>query len=386
MWKNASTAMKILIVGAGVGGMALAGLLRQRGIECEVVDRSADTAHEGHVITLYPMGSRILYGLGAFDAFRERSAAFRRYEVFNGQGELLHGFDLAPIEAEFGYTGQISRGDLVALLRERAEGVPIRFHTGLGHLEQRPDGVDVRFVDGTRGTYDGVVAADGGQSKVRRIVFGEEPDYDMGWGLWVWWTDGDVPRDTVREYWGKGRFVGAYPTRRALGVVAAGPTALVAPDAISSDGRKLREVFAGLNGGAGALVETIPDDLTGVGFWHLGDYRSRRWTHGRVALLGDAACSFLPTAGVGASMALESAAVMAEELTRCDSTFLPRAFRLYEKRRRHRAEEAQDESRKLAVWLAAEAAPLVWTRDQFLKIASTDALARTVARSLSEPI
>lgn len=380
------TAMKILIVGAGVGGMALAGLLRQRGIECEVIERAAETRDKGHVITLYPMGSRILHGLGAFGSFRERSAPFRKYEVFNGQGELLHAFDLAGIEAEFGYTGQISRGDLVALLHEHAPDVPVRFHTGLGHLEQTADGVEVRYMDGSRKIYDGVVAADGGQSKVRRIVFGEEPDYDMGWGLWVWWTNASVPPDTVQEYWGKGRFLGTYPTRSAVGAVAAGPTDLVSPGAISSDGRKLREVFRGLNGAAAALAATIPDDLAGMGFWHLGDYRSRRWTHQRVALLGDAACSFLPTAGVGASMALESAAVMAEELTRCDSASLPRAFKLYEKRRRHRAEDAQDESRKLAVWLAAEAAPLVWTRDQFLKLASTDALARTVSRSLSEPI
>lgn len=378
--------MDILIVGAGIGGLALAALLKQRGIGCHLVERAQNFDHAGYVLAVYPMGNRVLHGLGKFDEFVKRSSPFKTYEVHNGHGELLHRFDMSAIGKEFGYTGQLSRKDLLEILRSAAPDVPLRMGTGLDHLEQRDGRVHVRFGDGSTGIFDAVIGADGIHSKTRRIVFGEEPDHATGWGLWVWWTGLDTPGDTVREYWGKGRFVGLYPTPSLVGAVAAGPKNLIGPEALDGDGLRIRELFSSMEGGASDVMNSFPATTTGLFFWDLSDYRSHCWTSGRVALLGDAACAFLPTAGVGASMALESAAVMADELSRTNTEFLPKSFALYEKRRRRRAELAQEDSRKLAVWMQADSAPLVWTRDHFMKVATIDSLVRNIARSLGEPI
>ncbi len=378
--------MDILIVGAGIGGLALAALLKQRGIKCRVVERSGSLEHAGYMLTLYPMGNRVLHGLGKFEEFVKRSSSFKTYEVHNGQGDLLHRFDVSVIGSEFGYTGQLLRKDLLEILRSAAPDVPLRMGTGLEHLEQRDGRVNVRFSDGSTGVFDAVVGADGIHSKTRRIIFGEEPDHETGWGLWVWWSGVDLPRDTVREYWGKGRFVGLYPTPSVVGAVAAGPRHLLGPDVIDGDGLRVRELFSGMGGGAAEIMNGFPAKTDDLFFWNLSDYRTHRWTSGRIALLGDSACAFLPTAGVGASMALESAAVMADELTRTDARFIPQAFTLYEKRRRKRAELAQEDSRKLAVWMLADSAPLVWTRDQFMKVATMDSLVRNISHSLGEPI
>jgi len=378
--------MNILIVGAGIGGMALAALLRQRGIACSLVDRAESFGGAGYVLALYPMGSRVLHGLGVFPEFRRRSSPFNTYEVHNGHGELLHRFDMAGMVRESGYTGQILRRDLVEILRSAAPDVPLRTGLGLEHLEQKDGRVHVRFTDGSVGEYDAVVGADGIHSRTRRILFGSEPDHETGWGLWLWWTKSEISRDTIREYWGKGRFVGLYPTPSMVGAVAAGPRRLLAPEVVDGNGLKVREVFSAMGGGAADVMSTFPATTEDLFFWNLNDFRSHRWASGRIALLGDAACAFLPTAGVGASMALESAAVMADELTRTDTEFLPRAFALYEKRRKHRAEMAQDDSRKLAIWMSAESAPLVWTRDQFMKLATIESFAKNIATSLTEPI
>ncbi len=378
--------MEILIVGAGIGGLALAALLRQRGIGCTVVDRAPDFRHAGYMLTLYPMGSRVLHGLGVFEKFRAASSPFHTYSVHNGHGDLLHEFDVRGLSTEFGYTGQILRKDLLEILRAAAPDVPLRAGTSLEHLEQIGHRVAVRFHDGSKATFDAVIGADGIHSKTRRITFGEEADHETGWGLWLWWTKVEAARDTVREFWGRGRFVGLYPTPTAVGAIVAGPRDLIGPDAVGKNGLRVREIFSALGGGAAEVVADFPADTSELFFWNLSDYRSHRWCHKRVALLGDAACAFLPTAGVGASMALESAAVMADELSRTDAEFLPKALDLYEKRRRHRAEAAQDESRKLAVWMSTESAPLVWTRDQFLKMATLDSLVKNIARSLNTPI
>lgn len=378
--------MNILIVGAGIGGLALAALLKQRGIPCQVVERSGSLEHAGYMLTLYPMGARVLHGLGKFEEFVKRSSPFKTYEVHNGQGDLLHRFDVSVIGSEFGYTGQLLRKDLLEILRSAAPDISLRMGTGLEHLEQRDGRVNVRFSDGSTGVYDAVVGADGIHSKTRRIIFGEEPDHETGWGLWVWWSGVDLPRDTVREYWGKGRFVGLYPTPSVVGAVAAGPRHLLAPEVIEGNGLRVRELFSAMGGGAAEIMSGFPAKTDNLFFWNLSDYRTHRWTSGRIALLGDSACAFLPTAGVGASMALESAAVMADELTRTDTRFIPQAFALYEKRRRKRAELAQEDSRKLAVWMLTDSAPLVWTRDQFMKVATMDSLVRNISHSLGEPI
>ncbi|MDX2080611.1 MAG: FAD-dependent monooxygenase [Terrimicrobiaceae bacterium] len=378
--------MKVLIVGAGIGGLALAALLKQRGIGCAIVERAPDLRAAGYMISLYPMGSRVLHGLGSFEEFRERSAPFDDYRVLNGHGDVLHEFDMRPLSRQFGYMGTILRSDLLEILRAAAPDVSLQYGLGLEHLEQHRSHVDVRFSDGSTGTFDAVVGADGIHSKVRRIIFGDEADHETGWGLWVWWTKVPVPANVIQEFWGRGRFVGIYPTPHRTGAVLAGPKSLLAPEQVGENGLRVRELFADLGGEAKQIVADFPESTDGLFFWNLSDYRSHQWVHRRVALLGDAACAFLPTAGVGASMALESAAVLADELTRTDSGFLPYALEMYQKRRRERVEAAQDDSRKLAVWMSAESAPLVWTRDHFLKSASVDSLARSISESLKQPI
>lgn len=107
-------------------------------------------------------------------------------------------------------------------------------------------------------------------------------------------------------------------------------------------------------------------------FWDLHDCRTRQWSKGRVVLLGDAAAGFLPTAGVGASMAMLSAAALADELSRTDAAHLDYALRLYVRRNKQRVEAAQDNSRKLARMMLIESAPLAWGRDQLLRFYTLD--------------
>lgn len=78
-------------------------------------------------------------------------------------------------------------------------------------------------------------------------------------------------------------------------------------------------------------VEPLLTDLprsADLHLWRMADVRTPRWVQRRVALVGDAAAAFLPTAGIGASMALESAAVLADELSRTSSDYLPNALAL----------------------------------------------------------
>lgn len=130
----------------------------------------------------------------------------------------------------------------------------------------------------------------------------------------------------------------------------------------------------------------MPDDSAELFFWRLSDVRSTDWQRGRVVLLGDAAAAFLPTAGIGASMAMESAAVLADELSRTDARFVEHALTLYVKRRRERVEAIQDDSRQLARLVFVKSATLGHMRDLLMQFYSLERLASSVAKAFDEPI
>jgi 2-polyprenyl-6-methoxyphenol hydroxylase-like FAD-dependent oxidoreductase len=379
--------MKILVVGAGIGGLAFAALARQRGTEVTLVERAPAFGEAGYMLALYPAGSRVLHGLGIYDAYVRKSAEFLTYAVHDGQGSLLHEFDLSGIGRRYGHIGQILRSDLLEILRGAAPDLPLHFGTSPVAIEQGKHRVRVSLSDGSVGDWDAVIGADGIHSETRRLIFGYESDTETGWGLWVWWMnrhDGDP--HTVREFWGRGRFVGIYPTPGPIGAIAAAPRTLLNEHAVNADGARVRELFAEMNGPAADVMATFPERTEGLFYRNLNDFRSRAWVKDRVALLGDSACAFLPIAGVGASMALESAAVLADEISRANSRLLPDALALYAKRRQTRVEAAQDEARRLAAWLSTDSPALAWTRDHLMKIASPDTFASSIAKGLADPI
>jgi len=333
------------------------------------------------------MGSRVLHGLGLMDAFKAASEPMGVYEMRNGHGEMIHSYPLGEALAEFDYTGTLLRGELLHLLRTCCEDVPLQFDTRVESFEERGDEVIVRLSDGSEKTCDLLVGADGIHSAVRRQLLGAYPDKETGWGCWVWIARNvSRPPTTVTEYWSAGRFMGVYPIKGGAGVVAAGATRTIGPAAVGCDGAKAREYFAAIGGHVGDILAELPDDLANAFWWNLSDYSSERWTQGRVALLGDSACAFLPTAGVGASMALESAAVLDDELGRTDARHLPWALKHYEKRRKHRAEAFQSTSRNLAAMMAVDSAPLAWSRDQMMKFYTLEMLIKQIGKAMAEPI
>ena len=191
---------------------------------------------------------------------------------------------------------------------------------------------------------------------------------------------------TVVEHWGRGAFLGVYPTGDRVGVFAGGPLDQMDHEASPGRERRLRQRFAGLGRLAEAALEALPDDSAEMFFWRLSDVRSRRWARGRVVLLGDAAAGFLPTAGIGASMAMESAAVLNDELLRTDATRVPEASALYVKRRWRRVLSVQNDSRWLARLMFRTSPPLILARDLLARVAPLEMLAGSIARSLAEPI
>ena len=378
--------MRILIVGAGIAGMTLAALLERRGESATLIERAPDFEHAGYMLGLYGLGSRVLHGLGLYEKLAETSVALTSYEAYGAHGELIKRWPMDALTQQLGPLYSATRPQIVALLQSGLRSVPIHFGVTLKELRQGEREVVAVFSDGGSGAYDLVVGADGMRSQVRGLLFGEQPHFETGWGGWVFWARSSLPPGTFAERWGRGSFVGAYPTQRGAGVFAGSP--LDGRFESQGAGRRdrLREHFAGLGGPFDALFDDLPADDVELFFWRLADVRAERWSSGRVVLLGDAAAGFLPTAGVGASMAMESAAVLDDELGRTDAAGVEHAIRLYEKRRRRRVEAIQDESRTLAKLMFIESAALTSLRNFATRFVTVESFIGSIVRAFDEPL
>lgn len=384
--------MRVLIVGSGIAGLTLAALLKQRGMEPMIIERAANFEHAGYMLGLYPFGNRVLYGLNIYDKFLKSSKPFHYYNIANGVGCRINRYDIGGIVKQYGSAQMLMRGELLKLLKNTVKSGDLHMKTAIKSLKQRKDEVEVVLSNGKTHTFDLVVGADGMHSQVRELVFKKEggvEHFDTGWGAWLWFCeDRKYPHDEVTEFWGAGSMVGVYPIKGQLGIVAAMPNKRAC---LATPPKGRREMLKKLCARVGEalpnnVISAIPEDNEEMFYWPLKDVRSKEWVKGRVVLLGDAATSFLPTAGIGASMAMESAAVLNDELSRVDARFVENALDFYVRRRQERVEKAQTSSRLMAKQMLVKSLVRSGLRNYFLKYYSLERLSRDLTKLFDQPI
>jgi 2-polyprenyl-6-methoxyphenol hydroxylase-like FAD-dependent oxidoreductase len=365
--------LRVLIVGAGIAGSTLAALLHLRGETAFVIEHGAPEDDEGYMLGLLPLGGRVLNGLGLAGAYASQSLPMRVYDLYNRKGALAHSYPLDRLVSGFGDWRGIERGALLAMLRSAAG--PIRYDTTAPRLVEVGDGVEVTFDDGSTATFDLVVAGDGMHSRTREALFGTVDEFDTGWGGFVMWGPLDDP-ERYSEMWAPGWGVGIYPVPGRVGIFLAGRHDAIA-DRDPQD--YADEVLGRLPEGRFRHVLSHRDVNQQAFYWRMADVRSRRWITEHAVLLGDAAAGFLPTAGVGASAAMDSAAALADELSRAEASHLDYALRLYERRQRPRVELAQKNSRSLARYMFMSSRTGTVLRDGLMRFYTLDRLVSDIS-------
>jgi 2-polyprenyl-6-methoxyphenol hydroxylase-like FAD-dependent oxidoreductase len=370
--------LRILVVGAGVAGATFAALLRRRGDQVALVERGSPADDEGYMLGMMPLGGRVLNGLDLTAAYEGASVPMRTYDLYDRHGRRIRSYPLASFVEHYGDWRGIERGTLLGLLRDAAG--PILYDTTVTGIANATDHAAVTFADGSTSRFDLVIGADGIPSSLRSLVVdpGGVDDFDTGWGGFVLWADpSGADAATYSELWSAGWGIGLYPVPGRVGLFLAGRHEEMTgrdPHAYAD------ELAARLPSGVFASALSTLDRGAAAFYWRMADCRSAVWRVGRTVLLGDAATAFLPTAGVGAAAAMDSAAALADELSRADSAHMEYALELYERRQRHRVELAQQNSRDLARYMFVNGQPTALVRDQLVRFYSLERLMADISK------
>jgi 2-polyprenyl-6-methoxyphenol hydroxylase-like FAD-dependent oxidoreductase len=378
--------LRVLVVGGGIAGLTLAQLLRRGGLHPVLVERAPDNAEAGYMLALMPLVDPAMQALGVRDEYRARSVPFHRYRLHGHSGPLLREYEIDTLLHAYGDYRGLARGELLEVLS--THGAPISHGATLKSMRQSAQAVETVLENGSgtvEAAFDTVVLADGLHSpeRARLLETGQVTTYDTGWAGWVAWIDADAAHtDQGDEIWGAGFFVGIYPVKGRAGVFVGGDRADMreGPAAFVAKIRsQLSTIDPWLEQGL-AQIEAGQD----LYFWKLTDCRADQWALGRVALLGDAAAGFLPTAGIGAGMAMESASVLAPHLLDAGPENVAEALLAYERTQRPRVEAAQDNSRQLAKLMFRRSHALAVIRDLAVRLVPLSTVLQPIRKLLDD--
>ncbi|MGA7325166.1 MAG: FAD-dependent monooxygenase [Rhodomicrobium sp.] len=339
---------RIAVIGAGLGGLSVAGFLEREGFDVTVYEQAQSFSRIGAGIILSANAMKALRRLGierslVHTGIKPDCYISRAWDSGDTLYEIW--FDAASEERFGGPYINIHRGDLHAVLEQAVTQKKIAFNHRLAGLDEKNGAVRLTFENGVSVEADIVIGADGIRSKVRELLLGyEEPRFAGAVAFRALFPTerlGGFNIPDCTKWWGADRHILSYfiTSRRdevyAIGVVPASRW----DDEVAwlpSSRDEFLEAFVHFHTGLRRVVEAVLE----VSVWPIYDRaRNDTWSGGRIALLGDACHPMRPYMAAGGAMAVEDSAIMSRCLSMAGDH--AEAFSWYEATRIPRVSEVQ---------------------------------------------
>lgn len=347
--------MKVIISGAGVGGLTAALCFLQHGAEVAVFERAPALGEVGAGIQVPPNAMKVFQALGLDDALADIAFRPEALEARMGQSGLEL-FNIPVANAAIDRWGapylHIHRADYIAVLHEalRAKS-PDALHLGaeIVGFQQTANAISAQLADGRHINGDVLIGSDGIHSPIRAAMLGDDKPVFTGNVAWRAVVPMEklgnlAPRPTACVWMGPGKHCVTYRLRRGelanfVGVVERDDWTI---ESWNERGTKA-EALADFDGWHPTITRIL-NGAEELYRWALFDRAPlAKWADGRVALMGDAAHPMLPFMAQGAAMAVEDAWTLAQQLALTENA--PRALQNYQSLRLARASRVQALSR-----------------------------------------
>lgn len=323
--------MKVVIIGAGIGGLTAALACQRAGIDVSIYEKVEDPGEVGAGIQISPNGSKVLHALGLATELDRVACRPERVELrLGGSGALVLQMPLGrSMEKRFGAPYyHVHRADLHGILMDavrcRCGNDAVRVGQALTGYDQADGQVTARFSGGESVTADALIGADGIHSKTREIMLGVDKPYFTGHVAWR----GVVPAGeldhlnlapVVTSWMSPHSHVVTYPIRRGELVNFVGIREESRWQGESWTERGTREALLADVADWHPTVRAIAEKIETPFRWGLFVRDPLpAWTAGSVTLSGDACHPMLPYMAQGAVMAIEDAWVLAACLGNAD--------------------------------------------------------------------
>ena len=311
---------RILVVGGSMAGMSCAIQMRKIGIAVDLIEIDPTWKALGAGITITGPTLRALKTVGVLPAVMAAGATWNSMRVHDKSGALLEEAPLHAIGPDLPTTGAILRPLLHKILADktRESGANVRLGISATQIIEHTDHVDVTFSDGTQGSYDLMVGADGIFSKTREMIFpGAAKPRFTGQVIYRLLAERPAGMDRTYFFMGGDCKVGFNPvstTHMYMYLLQPAPNNPWID--IKDQPQRLYEAMEGFGGFIPQIRETVRTSNA-----HTVNYRPLEvllqpapWYRGHVVLIGDAAHSTTPHLASGAGMAIEDGIVLTEEI------------------------------------------------------------------------
>jgi 2-polyprenyl-6-methoxyphenol hydroxylase-like FAD-dependent oxidoreductase len=311
----------VLISGAGIAGAALAYWLDRFGFDVTVLERAEALRDYGQNVDVRGAGREVVRRMGLERAVARAGTGEVGTRFVDERGGTVAEFPVGTGDSD-GATAELEilRGQLVRLLV--TDATDYMFGDQIADLSQGPDKVSVSFERAQRRDFDFVVIAEGISSRTRRAVFRDQVRVrDLG----QYMAFGTIPRSADDDRWwrwcspGRGRAVMLRPDN--VGTTRAVLAFLSPPRGYEELSRAkqvdvLRSTFADAGWQTPRILDAFAAETSELYMQRTAQVHVSKWSSGRVVLVGDAAYCASPISGMGTSLSLAGAYVLAGELAK----------------------------------------------------------------------
>ncbi|MFB4393990.1 MULTISPECIES: FAD-dependent monooxygenase [unclassified Pseudomonas] len=350
---------RIIIVGAGITGSAMARALGAKGIEHVVVEKRTVAADDGLAINLPGNAIAALDRLGLAEEVMRLGTPVRRREYRTGSGRLLFQVDEDAFWGASMRPHAMLRGDLLRLLASDLPEASVLRGCAIAELSQDEQSVTASLDDGRMLKAGLVIGADGVHSRTREtlLLADQRKPSLIGSASWRFM----VPNPGV-DCWTVFASAGTVILLMPVNQGQAYGWAMTEQPSSGNTPAGLESAFATFPSVVRQAIGAALAEPSRLYHSPLLDVRTPEWSRGRIVLAGDSAHAMAPVWAQGAALGLEDALVMAEELSGTSDWM--QAIQKYEARRKPRAAHVQaatdgmSRAAKLPQWLRSLVLPI----------------------------
>ena len=365
----------ILISGAGIAGLTLAFWLKKSGFIPTIVEASPKLREGGYAIDFWGAGFDVAERMNIVPDLRKTDLGISELVFVDKNNKRKGGLNNEKLK-------KLVNNRLLTLLRSDLskviynhldKDIEIIFGDSISKIEQHEEEIAVSFDSGNIRTFNLVIGADGLHSKVRKLVFGDEKQFEKYYGYYTasfTIENGVFDDSAILTYNTPGKQATIYPINKnkaaALLIFTSPQKLFYNYHDIEKQKEILNSEFQNADWKCSELllkIDTSPDFYFDV----VSQIQMDRWSKDRVTLVGDACdCpSFL--SGQGSTLAMVGAYILAGELKEANGNYNA-AFERYENIFKPFIDRKQKIAQNFAKSIVPESKFGIWLRNIFTKL------------------